>query len=257
MSKNKKAFPVSGINENSEENRDEIQSSSDDSMRENGAIVAVCGGYTVQVMTIIGQIEGHIILPPQTKSTKYEHIIPQLVAAQQDSMIDGLMIILNTVGGDVEAGLAIAELVAGMKKPVVSLVLGGGHSIGVPIAVAAKRSFIARTATMTIHPVRMNGMMLGVPQAFEYFQRMQRRITSFVTTHSHITPERYNELAMNTDELVMDIGTVLDGNDAVNEGLIDNIGTLSDAFDSLFSLIDHSRKSGNKTKGTKKKSEKS
>lgn len=228
-----------------------------DCIRETGSVISVCGNYTVQVMTIIGQIEGHFILPPQTKSTKYEHIIPQLVAAQQDAAIDGLMIILNTVGGDVEAGLAIAELVAGMTKPVVSLVLGGGHSIGVPIAVAAKTSFIARTATMTIHPVRMNGLMLGVPQAFEYFQRMQRRITSFVTTNSAISPERYNELAMNTDELVMDIGTILDGEDAVREGLIDSVGTLNDAFTALFGMIDESRspEKGQRKKGNKKKTE--
>lgn len=226
-------------------------------IRDTGSIISVCGKYTVQVMTIIGQIEGHYILPPHTKSTKYEHIIPQLVAAQQDAVIDGLMIILNTVGGDVEAGLAIAELVAGMSKPVVSLVLGGGHSIGVPIAVAAKSSFIARTATMTIHPVRMNGLMLGVPQAFEYFQRMQRRITSFVTRNSAISPERYNELALNTDELVMDIGTILDGEEAVSEGLIDSVGTLDDAFSALFTMIDESRSpaAGQRKKGTKKKTE--
>ena len=231
--------------------KEDSQEISEDEIHESGMIITDNNGYVVQVMTIIGQIEGHVVLSPQTKSTKYEHIIPQLVAAQQDKLIDGLMIILNTVGGDVEAGLAIAELVAGMKKPVVSMVLGGGHSIGVPIAVAAKRSFIAKTATMTIHPVRMNGMMLGVPQAFEYFQRMQRRITSFVTMNSRITPERYNELAMNTDELVMDIGTILDGKEAVKEGLIDSTGTLDDAFKELYKLIDSNRK-GKKTNKAKK-----
>lgn len=208
---------------------------------ESGSIISDNGAYIVQCMTIIGQIEGHYILSPQNKTTKYEHIIPQLVAVEQDIEIEGLLIILNTVGGDVEAGLAIAELMAGMKKPVVSLVLGGGHSIGVPIAVAAKKSFIARSATMTIHPVRMNGLMLGVPQAFEYFQRMQQRITGFVTAHSGISAERYNELAMNTDELVMDIGTILDGEDAVKEGLIDSIGDLNTAVNTLYKMIDKAR----------------
>jgi len=213
------------------------------SIIETGSIISDNGEYVVQCMTIIGQIEGHYILSPQNKTTKYEHIIPQLVSVEQDERIDGLLIILNTVGGDVEAGLAIAELMAGMKKPVVSLVLGGGHSIGVPIAVAAKKSFIAKSATMTIHPVRMNGLMLGVPQAFEYFQRMQQRITTFVTEHSDISAERYNQLAMNTSELVMDIGTILDGQDAVDEGLIDSIGNLNDAVSALYKMIDR-KKSG-------------
>ena len=213
------------------------------SIIETGSIISDNGEYVVQCMTIIGQIEGHYILSPQNKTTKYEHIIPQLVSVEQNDKIDGLLIILNTVGGDVEAGLAIAELMAGMKKPVVSLVLGGGHSIGVPIAVAAKKSFIAKSATMTIHPVRMNGLMLGVPQAFEYFQRMQQRITTFVTEHSDISAERYNQLAMNTSELVMDIGTILDGQDAVDEGLIDSIGNLNDAVSALYKMIDR-KKSG-------------
>lgn len=203
-----------------------------------GSIISDNGKYVIQFMTIIGQIEGHFILSPRNKTTKYEHIIPQLIAVEQSTEIQGLLVLLNTVGGDVEAGLAIAELMAGMKKPVVSLVLGGGHSIGVPIAVAAKKSFIARSATMTIHPVRMNGMMLGVPQAFEYFQRMQRRITDFVTAHSKISAKRYNSLALNTGELVMDIGTILDGETAVSEGLINSIGTLSDALKALYKMID-------------------
>ena len=211
------------------------------SIIETGSIISDNGEYVVQCMTIIGQIEGHYILSPQNKTTKYEHIIPQLVSVEQNEKIDGLLIILNTVGGDVEAGLAIAELMAGMKKPVVSLVLGGGHSIGVPIAVAAKKSFIAKSATMTIHPVRMNGLMLGVPQAFEYFQRMQQRITTFVTEHSDISAERYNQLAMNTSELVMDIGTILDGQDAVDEGLIDSIGNLNDAVSALYRMIERKR----------------
>ena len=212
------------------------------SVKDFGSVI-IKNGHTIHCLTVIGQIEGHTVLPPQNKTTKYEHIIPQLVAVEQDERIDGLLIILNTVGGDVEAGLAIAELMAGMKKPVVSLVLGGGHSIGVPIAVAAKKSFIAKSATMTIHPVRMNGLMLGVPQAFEYFQRMQQRITTFVTEHSDISAERYNQLAMNTSELVMDIGTILDGQDAVDEGLIDSIGNLNDAVSALYKMIDR-KKSG-------------
>lgn len=217
-----------------------------------GSVISSCGKYSVQCLTIIGEIEGHFLLPAQNKTTKYEHLIPLLVTAEQSDLIDGLLIILNTVGGDVEAGLAIAEMVAGMKKPVVSLVLGGGHSIGVPIAVAAKRSFIARSATMTIHPVRMNGLMLGVPQAFEYFQRMQRRITGFVTENSRISAERYNELAMNTDELVMDIGTILDGEHAVREGLIDSIGTLSDAVSELHCMIDKGKNRRKKQERKKK-----
>ncbi len=212
-----------------------------DQVIESGAIITDNGKYVIHCLTVIGQIEGHYILSPQNKTTKYEHIIPQLVAIEQDERIDGLLILLNTVGGDVEAGLAIAELVAGMEKPVVSLVLGGGHSIGVPIAVAAKKSFIVKSATMTIHPVRMTGLMLGVPQAFEYFQKMQQRITRFVTENSDIEPERYNELAMNTGELVMDIGTILDGDDAVEEGLIDDVGDLNDALEALYDMIDQKR----------------
>lgn len=193
-------------------------------------------------------------MPSQNKTTKYEHVIPQLVAIEEAQDIDGLLIILNTVGGDVEAGLALAELVAGMKKPTVSLVLGGGHSIGVPLAVAAKHSFIAPTATMTIHPVRMSGMLLGVPQTLDYLQRMQERITKFVVQNSKMSEERFYELAMNTQELVMDVGTVLDGPDAVNEGLIDSLGCLSDAIDCLYGMIDKVREKQKKTapKPTKK-----
>lgn len=227
---------------------------------ESGAVVSENGKYTVHCLTIIGQIEGHYVLPSQNKTTKYEHVIPQLVAVEQDNRIDGLLIILNTVGGDVEAGLAIAELVAGMKKPVVSLVLGGGHSIGVPIAVAAKKSFIAKSATMTIHPVRMTGLTLGVPQAFEYFQKMQNRITRFVSEHSDISEQRYNELASNTSELVMDIGTILDGDEAVDEGLVDSVGQLNEAIAALYDIIDQKRndekKKNKKDSGKPKKQSK-
>lgn len=211
-------------------------------INESGSVVTRNHGHTIHCLTIIGQIEGHYISPSQNKTTKYEHVIPQIVAVEEDPEIDGLLMLLNTVGGDVEAGLALAELVAGMKKPTVSLVLGGGHSIGVPLAVAAKKSFIAESASMTIHPVRMNGLVLGIPQTLEYFQRMQDRITNFVTQNSNITKERFTTLSMNTQELVMDVGTVLDGPDAVEEGLIDSLGSLSDAMDCLNSMIDKEKR---------------
>lgn len=212
-----------------------------DQINETGSIITGAGKHVIHCLTVIGQIEGHFILPSQNKTTKYEHVIPQLVAIEEEPKIDGLLVLLNTVGGDVEAGLAIAELIAGMKKPTVSLVLGGGHSIGVPLAVAAKHSFIVPSATMTIHPVRMSGLMLGVPQTLEYFQRMQKRITQFVTQNSNITSERFTELSMNTKELVMDVGTVLDGKDAVAEGLIDSLGNLSDAINCLYTMIDEQK----------------
>ena len=197
----------------------------------------------IHCLTIIGQVEGHYILPPQNKTTKYEHVIPQLVAIQQDPQIEGLIVILNTVGGDVEAGLAIAELIAGMNKPTVSLVLGGGHSIGVPLAVSARQSFIAPSATMTIHPVRMNGLVLGVPQTLSYFDKMQERIVRFVCDNSSISPERFRELMMTTGELMMDVGTVLDGEAAVEEGLIDHLGGLAEAIDCLYTMIEEERSS--------------
>ncbi len=194
--------------------------------------------HLIHCLTIIGEVEGHYILPPQNKTTKYEHIMPALVAIEQDSSIEGLVIIINTVGGDVEAGLAIAELIAGMKTPTVSIVLGGGHSIGVPLAVCAKKSFIVPSATMTVHPVRMNGLVLGVPQTLSYFDKMQERIIRFVCDNSNITPERFRELMMTTGELVMDVGTVLDGEGAVKEGIIDSLGGLSDAIECLYELIE-------------------
>ena len=194
--------------------------------------------HLIHCLTIIGEVEGHYILPPQNKTTKYEHIMPALVAIEQDSSIEGLVIIINTVGGDVEAGLAIAELIAGMKTPTVSIVLGGGHSIGVPLAVCSKKSFIVPSATMTIHPVRMNGLVLGVPQTLSYFDKMQDRIIRFVCDNSNITPERFKELMMTTGELVMDVGTVLDGESAVKEGIIDSLGGLSDAIECLYEQIE-------------------
>lgn len=208
----------------------------------DGSVTTSFDGITVHCLTIIGQIEGHYILPPQNKTTKYEHVIPQLAAIEESEEIKGLLVLLNTVGGDVEAGLAIAELIAGMKKPTVSVVLGGGHSIGVPLAVSAKESFIVPSATMTIHPVRMNGLVLGVPQSFSYFEKMQERITRFVTDNSRITPERFTDLMMATGELAMDVGTSIDGEEAVTEGLIDHLGGLSDAFDCLYRMIDEREK---------------
>ena len=213
-----------------------------DDIVETGSVTVENGRTAIHCLTIIGQIEGHYTLPNDNKTTKYEHVIPQLVAIEEDPDVHGLLVLLNTVGGDIEAGLALAELIAGMKKPTVSLVLGGGHSIGVPLAVAAKRSFIAPSATMTIHPVRSSGMVLGVPQAFLHFQRMQERIIRFVTEHSHLSHERFSELCLNTDELATDMGTVLDGTDAVACGLIDEVGTLSDATDALFEMIKKRKK---------------
>ena len=192
---------------------------------------------TVQCLTIVGQIEGHQLLPDDVKTTKYEHILPLIAAVEEADGIEGLLILLNTMGGDVEAGLAIAELIAGMRKPNVSLVLGGGHSIGVPLAVAAKKSFVAPSAAMTIHPVRINGVVIGVPQTYEYFNRIQERIVSFVTRHSNVTREKYLELMTNTDELANDIGSVIYGEEAVKYGIIDCVGTLSDALDYLKRMI--------------------
>jgi ATP-dependent protease ClpP protease subunit len=195
-------------------------------------------------ITIVGQIEGHIVLPPQNKTTKYEHIIPQLVAIEQNPRIEGLLIILNTVGGDVEAGLAIAEMIVSMTKPSVSLVLGGGHSIGVPIAVASNYSFIAETATMTIHPIRLTGLVIGVPQTYEYLDKMQDRVIRFVVEHSNIDEATFRELMFSTGKLARDIGTVLVGSDAVNYGLIDEVGGIGHAVKKLQELIQQKNLAG-------------
>ena len=192
----------------------------------------------IHCLTIVGQVEGHQLLPEDVKTTKYEHVLPLIAAIEESAEIEGLLILLNTMGGDVEAGLAIAELIAGMKKPNVSLVLGGGHSIGVPLAVAAKRSMIAPSAAMTIHPVRLNGVVIGVPQTYNYFNRIQERIVCFVTEHSRVKREEYLRLMTNTDELANDVGSVIYGAEAVEKGLIDGIGTLSDALDYLHSEIE-------------------
>lgn len=205
---------------------------------ETGSITVSKDGHFIHCLTIIGQVEGHYILPSQNKTTKYEHVIPQLVAIEESKEIEGLLIILNTVGGDVEAGLAIAELLSTMKTPTASLVLGGGHSIGVPLAVSCKKSFIVPSATMTVHPVRMNGLVLGVPQTLSYFEKMQDRIVNFVSANSKISDEDFRKLMLKTGELVMDVGTVLDGEGAVESGLIDEMGGLCDALDFLNKTIE-------------------
>ena len=228
------------LNENDQKNNNN-DSQNNNKIIESSSITVEKNGHLIQSMTIIGEIEGHYALPAQTKTTKYEHVIPQLVAIDESKDIEGLLIILNTVGGDIEAGLAIAELIAGMRKPTVSLVLGGGHSIGVPLAVAADCSFITLSATMTIHPVRMNGLVLGVPQTMSYFEQMQERIVRFVANNSHIDPDKFRQMMHETGQLVMDLGTVLKGEDAVSVGLIDNVGSLSDAVDCLEALIDNNQ----------------
>lgn len=222
------------MKENEKKNEDSVI----DQIKELGSVEAGEGKHKIFCLTIIGEIEGHNVLPEQSKTTKYEHVIPQLVAIEESKEIEGLLVILNTVGGDVEAGLAIAELISGMKKPTVSFVLGGGHSIGVPLAVSAKKSFIAPSATMTVHPVRSNGLMIGVPRILNHFERMQSRITDFVVKHSNITPEKFTELMMNTTEMVTDVGSTISGEKAVSVGLIDEIGTLNEVIESLYLMIE-------------------
>ena len=193
---------------------------------------------TIHTLTLVGQVEGHQLLPPNMKSTKYEHVMPLLAAVEESDEVEGLLVLLNTVGGDVEAGLGIAELIAGMSKPTVSLVLGGGHSIGVPLAVSARRSFIAPSAAMTIHPVRLNGLVIGVPQTFYYFERIQDRIIQFVTKNSHVDRETFTRMMLQTGELAADVGSVIYGEEAVKIGLIDRIGGLSDALDCLHGMME-------------------
>lgn len=210
----------------------------------------------IQCLTVVGQIEGHMMLPPQNKTTKYEHILPLLVAVEKDEETDGLIILLNTVGGDVEAGLAISEMVSGMKKPTVSLVLGGGHSIGVPLAVCAKHSFIVPSATMTIHPIRMSGTVIGVPQTYEYFNKMQERVVDFVVRNSSVKKKKFTELMMRTGEIANDVGSIILGKEAVDIGLIDEIGGIDEALRCLYKQIDEIKNTHNKenredTKGGK------
>ncbi len=232
------------MNEEEKNSKTAAESAKDESelARELGQTISQNSKHLIHCLTVIGQVEGHYVLAEQNKTTKYEHIIPALVAIEQDRSVEGLLIILNTVGGDVEAGLAIAELIAGMKTPTVSLVVGGGHSIGVPLAVSAKHSFIVPTASMTIHPVRMNGTVLGVPQTLSYFDKMQDRIVSFVTQNSRISEEDFRRLMMNTQELVLDVGSVVEGERAVQLGLIDEVGGLSDAMEALYDMIEKTEK---------------
>ena len=228
-----------------------------DNIKEYGLITSH-NKHNISCLTVIGQIEGHFLLPNDNKTTKYEHVIPQLIEIEENPEIDGLLIILNTVGGDVEAGLAIAELISGMKKPTVSLVLGGGHSIGVPLAVSTDMSFIVPSATMTVHPVRTNGLVLGVPQTLYNFLKIQERVTKFVVKNSNISEEEFSSLLMNTKELPTDVGTLLDGEGAVSCGLIDKIGGIRDAVDALNSIIDRQKGEydGKKTEQNKEESEK-
>lgn len=220
-----------GIDSDSEQT-EETETVFEDEANDGSVTVNKNGSY-IHCLTIIGQIEGHYSSPPNNKATKYEHIIPRLVAVEENPDISGLLIILNTIGGDIEAGLAIAELISGMKKPTASLVLGGSHSIGIPLAVSAKKSFIVPTASMTVHPVRMNGLILGVPQTLVYLKKMEERVIEFITRNSEISAKRFKELMLNNEELVSDFGTILNGNQAVEEGLIDSIGSLSDALECL------------------------
>ena len=207
-------------------------------IKELGSTTSTDGKYPIHCLTIVGEIEGHYNLPSNAKATRYEHVIPQLIAIEEDPKIKGLLIVLNTMGGDVEAGLAIAELISGMKKPTVTLVLGGGHSIGVPLAVSAKKSFIVKSATMTVHPVRTNGLVVGVQQTLDYFERMQERIINFVCDNSKISKAKLTKLMMKTGEQATDMGSILSGEMAVQLGLIDKLGKLSDALEELYNLIE-------------------
>ncbi len=219
--------------ENTENNTDNL-----DVIERAGTVITGDGKGAVQCLTIIGQVEGHYLLGESAKTTKYEHLIPLLCQIEESTQVGGLLVLLNTVGGDVEAGLAIAELIAGMEKPTASIVLGGGHSIGVPLAVAAKRSFIVPSATMTIHPVRTNGLVVGVPQSFDNLRKMQDRITDFVCRNSNITAGCFNELMMRTDEIATDVGSIIDGEEAVKLGLIDEVGGLAAALGALHRMIE-------------------
>ena len=222
--------------ENQSEGKDRENDGS--AIKNMGSVMTDGSRGRIYCMSIIGQVEGHSNLPSDVKTTKYEHVIPKLAEIEQDGSVDGLLLILNTVGGDVEAGLAIAELIASMKTPTVSIVLGGGHSIGVPLAVSAKRSFIVPSATMTIHPIRTSGTVIGVYQMFDYLNKVQERVIGFVTKHSKITADRLRGIMLETDEIANDIGTILFGEEAVKCGLIDGVGGLSEALDALYKMID-------------------
>lgn len=233
------------MTENNEKEKNENEESERlDDIVKNGSVVTKNSKEVIHCLSVIGQIEGHYILPDGQKATKYEHLIPLLVAIEENEEIDGLLIVLNTMGGDVEAGLALSEMIASMKKPSVSIVLGGGHSIGVPLATSAKKSFIVPSATMTLHPVRINGLVVGVPQTFRYFQEMQKRIVKFICDHSNASPDKINELMMRPDELATDVGTIIDGDEAVKYGIIDAVGGLDDALDALREMIKENKKEG-------------
>ena len=219
------------------ENENEKALDKIEEINETGSLTAKGNGLNIHCLSIIGQIEGHYMLPEGQKATKYEHVIPMLVSIEQDEEIDGLLVLLNTMGGDVEAGLAIAEVIASMSKPTVSVVLGGGHSIGVPLAVASKRSFIVPSATMTIHPVRFNGLVVGVPQSFTYFQEMQKRIVDFICAHSRAEKEKIYELMMRPDMMATDVGSIIEGREVVEYGLIDAVGGLAEALKALDGMI--------------------
>ena len=221
---------------------DEMHEKENSRLEELGAALTENPEGRIYTLTIIGQVEGHQVLPETCKTTKYEHILPLLASIEESKEIDGLLLLLNTVGGDIEAGLAIAEMIAGMKKPTVSLVLGGGHSIGIPLAVCTKKSFITPTASMTVHPVRMTGLVVGAPQTFRYFQRIQEQIMEFVTKNSQISKSEFEHFTMETGELATDVGTILYGKEAVAAGLIDQLGGLSDALEALHQMIGEYKK---------------
>ncbi|GAA0078069.1 ATP-dependent Clp protease proteolytic subunit [Clostridium sp. CTA-5] len=222
--------------ENTEKNKNSEAEDKIESIKQLGNTAVVTPNKNIQVLSIIGQIEGHMVLPPQTKATRYEHIIPQLIELEQNENVKGILIVLNTVGGDVEAGLAIAEMISSMSKPTVSIVTGGGHSIGVPLATSADYSFITPSATMIVHPVRMNGFIIGVAQTFEYFKKMQERINEFIVRTSHIKEEKLEEFMLQTNELLNDVGTILIGKQAVDCGLIDEVGGIKEALTKLKEL---------------------
>ena len=230
-------------------NSEQIEQHRED-IKELGADITKSKKGNIYTLTIIGQVEGHMIAPETVKTTKYEHILPMLAGIEENDEVDGLLLLLNTVGGDIEAGLAIAEMIAGMKKPTVSLVLGGGHSIGIPLAVCTKKSFITHTASMTVHPVRMTGLVVGAPQTYRYFQRIQEQIADFVTANSKISRDEFEHYMMATGEMATDVGTILYGREAVASGLIDQLGGLSDALDALHSMINnqHTDKMKNKNR---------
>ena len=230
------------------DNNAEMKKEEREQVVELGSDITKSEKGNIYTLTIIGQVEGHQVLPETAKTTKYEHVLPLLAGIEESDETDGLLLLLNTVGGDIEAGLAIAEMIAGMKKPTVSLVLGGGHSIGIPLAVCTKKSFITPTASMTVHPVRMTGLVVGAPQTFRYFQRIQEQIADFVTENSGISKEQFEKYMMATGEMATDVGTILYGREAVESGLIDQLGGLNDALEALHRMIEAQKKENAKEK---------